>query len=170
MITDNCSRFTSKWLSRSLLAALLSTMSCLSGLTPSISVNSASILDFNAAVSAQDMNPEKLRSYANSLLAIEALRQQYYETIKQQLQQLTPGQSVPAIICSDRDSVNNLPREIRGSAVEYCEKSISIVEENNLTIQQFNQITESLTSNPELLNRITQELLRLQMPTDGLFK
>jgi hypothetical protein len=169
-MTGNFSRSTSKWFSRSLLAALLSAMSCLSGLTPSISVKSGSILDFKAAVSAQDMNPEQLRSYARSLLAIEPLRQQYYNSIKQQLQQLAPGESVPAIICSDRDSVNNLPKEIRGTAVEYCEQSIAIVEDNNLTIQQFNQITESLTSNPDLLNRITQELLRLQMPTDNLFQ
>lgn len=170
MITGNFSQFTSKWLSRSLLVALLSTMGWFNGLTPNISLKSASIT-FDNAVSAQEMSPEQLRNYARSLLTIEPLRQQYYERIKQELQQLTPGESVPPIICSDRDSVNNLPKEIRATAVEYCQQSISIVEENNLTIQQFNQITESLTTNPDLLNRITQELLRLQLPpTDNLFQ
>ncbi len=163
MLTPNFSSFTSKWLSRSLLAAILSTMSCFTGLTPSIALKGAAILDFNSAASAQQSAPSlsdaEITNYARSLLAIEPLRQQYYNQIKQRL---TGRQAMPQIICSDLDSVNRLPREIRQSAIAYCQASIKIVEKNGLTIQQFNNITNLLTQDTRILERITAELLRLQ--------
>ena len=169
MLTPNFSPLTSKWLSRSLLAAILSTMSCFTGLTPSISLKSAAILDFNSAASAQQSAPSlsatEITNYARSLLAIEPLRQEYYNKIKQGL---TGRQQMPQIICSDPNSVNNLPRNIRQSAIDYCQASIGIVAENSLTIQRFNEITNLLTQDPRILERITAELLRLQ--TTNLFQ
>lgn len=175
MIIGKNSPSTSKWLSRSILVAVLSSIGWLHGLAPSISWQSPSLVEFNAAASAQNANPpsltpDQLRSYAQSLLQIEPLRQQYYETIKQDLQQTAPGQPVPAITCSDRNSFNDLPPNIRGTAVEYCKKSIEIVEANNLTIQDFNQITESLSTNQNLMNMITQQLLQLQLQNNNLFQ
>jgi hypothetical protein len=169
MLTPKFSLLTSKWLSRSLLAAILSTMSCFTGLTPSISLKSAAILDFNSAASAQQSAPSlsaaEITNYARSLLDIEPLRQEYYNQIKQGL---TGRQQMPQIICSDTDSVNNLPRNIREEAIAYCQKSIEIVEKNGLTIQQFNNITNLLTQDTRILERITAELLRLQ--TTNLFQ
>lgn len=169
MLTPNFSPLTSKWLSRSLLAAILSTMSCFAGLTPSISLKSAAILDFNSAASAQQSAPSlsaaEITNYARSLLAIEPLRQEYYNQIKQGL---TGKQQMPQIICSDPNSVNSLPREIRESAIKYCQDSIGIVETNGLTISRFNEITNLLTENTRILEQITTELLRLQ--TQNLFQ
>lgn len=169
MLTPNFSPLTSKWLSRSLLAAILSTMSCFAGLTPSISLKSAAILDFKSAASAQQSAPSlsaaEITNYARSLLDIEPLRQESYNQIKQRL---TGRQQMPAIICSDPNSVNNLPREIRQSAIDYCQKSIQIVETNGLTISRFNEITNLLTENTRILEQITTELLRLQ--TQNLFQ
>lgn len=169
MLTPNFSPLTSKWLSRSLLAAILSTMSCFTGLTPSIALKGAAILDFNSAASAQQSAPSlsaaEITNYARSLLKIEPLRQEYYNRIKQGL---TGSQEMPQIICSNTDSVNNLPRNIRQSAIEYCQASIKIVEDNGLTIKQFNDITNLLTQDPRILERITAELLRLQ--TTNLFQ
>ncbi len=164
MLTPNFSSFTSKWLSRSLPAAILSTMSCFTGLIPSISLKGAAILDFNSAASAQQsaqpsLSDAEITNYARSLLDIEPLRQQYYNQIKQRL---TGGQAMPQIICSDLNSVNRLPGEIRQSAIAYCQASIKIVEKNGLTIQQFNNITNLLTQDTRILERITAELLRLQ--------
>jgi Domain of unknown function (DUF4168) len=169
MLTPNFSPLTSKWLSRSLLAAILSTMSCFTGLTPSISLKGAAILDFNSAASAQQSAPSlsaaEITNYAKALLEIEPLRQDYYNKIKQGL---TGRQQMPQIICSDQNSVNNLPRNIRQSAIAYCESSIEIVEKNGLTIQRFNDITNLLTQDTRILERITAELLRLQ--TTNLFQ
>lgn len=170
MLTPKFSPLTSKWLSRSLLAAILSTMSCFAGLTPSIALKGAAILDFNSAASAQQsaqpsLSAAEITNYARSLLKIEPLRQEYYNRIKQGL---TGSQEMPQIICSNTDSVNNLPRNIRQSAIEYCQSSIKIVEENSLTIQRFNEITNLLTQDTRILERITAELLRLQ--TTNLFQ
>ena len=169
MLTPNFSPLTSKWLSRSLLAAILSTMSCFTGLTPSISLKSAAILNFNSAASAQQSAPSlsaaEITNYARSLLAIEKLRQEYYNQIKQGL---TGRQEIPQIVCSDPNSVNNLSGEIRESVIEYCQKSIEIVENNRLSIQRFNDITNLLTQDQRILDRITAEMLRLQ--TTNLFQ
>ena len=144
-------------------------MSCFAGLTPSISLKSAAILNFNSAASAQQSAPSlsaaEITNYARSLLDIEPLRQEYYNQIKQGL---TRTQEMPAIICSDQDSVNDLPRNIRESAINYCKESIRIVETNGLTISRFNQITNLLTENTRILEQITTELLRLQ--TQNLFQ
>jgi hypothetical protein len=170
MLTPNFSSLTSKWLSRSLLAAILSTMSCFTGLTPSIALKGEAILDFNSAASAQQsaqpsLSAAEITNYARSLLAIEPLRQASYNQIKQGL---TGRQEMPQIICSDTDSVNNLPTNIRERAIEYCQASIRIVEENGLTIQQFNDITDLLNQDKRIFDRITAELLRLQ--TTNLFQ
>jgi hypothetical protein len=144
-------------------------MSCFTGLTPSISLKSAAILNFNSAASAQQSAPSlsaaEITNYAKALLAIEPLRQEYYNQIKQRL---TGSQEMPQIICSNADSVNNLPRNIRQSAIEYCQESIGIVAKNSLTIQRFNEITRLLTQDPRILEQITAELLRLQ--TTNLFQ
>jgi hypothetical protein len=144
-------------------------MSCFAGLTPSISLKSAAILNFNSAASAQQSAPSlsaaEITNYAKALLAIEPLRQTHYAQIKQGL---TGRQQMPQIICSDPNSVNRLPREIRQSAIEYCQASIGIVENNGLTIQRFNEITNLLTQDQRILEQITAELLRLQ--TTNLFQ
>lgn len=163
MLNPNLARLNSKWLSRWLLAASLSTMSWLASLTPSISLKSAAVLDFKLAASAQQLAPSlsatEITNYARSLLAIERLRQIYYEQIKQQL---TGKQQMPPIVCSDSNSVNRLPREIRELAIRYCQESIQKVEENGLSIQRFNDITSLLNQNSRVLEQVTAELLRLQ--------
>lgn len=163
MLNPNLARLNSKWLSRLLLAASLSTISWLASLTPSISLKSAAVLDFNSAAEAQQLPPSlsaaEITNYARSLLAIERLRQSYYEQIKQQL---TGRQQMPPIACSDANSVNRLPREIRQLAVRYCQESIQKVEENGLTIQRFNDITNLVNQNSRVLEQVTAELLRLQ--------
>lgn len=151
-----------QWVSQSLKITLISTIGILLGCVPSLQPRAASVVFSNAAY-AQDQSPgqitnEEVQNYARSVLAIEPLRQTAYNEIKR----ISGSAQVPPIACDQPNSLNNLGRDIRAIAVNYCNSAISIVEDNDLTIRQFNIITTNVQSNPELASRIQSELIRLQ--------
>jgi hypothetical protein len=148
---------------RPLVISILSTVSLVFGLVPGFQTNS---LDRTAAVAisnsayaqANSITNQEVQDYARSVLAIEPIRQETYNQIKQ----IIGDRDVPAIACHQPNSLNNLNRNIRAIAVDYCDRSIEIVEQNNLTIGRFNVITTSQQSDPDLQQRIQEELIRLQ--------
>jgi Domain of unknown function (DUF4168) len=131
------------------------------GLVPSIQWQSSSpdsgtglatvqpVLDFGMAAYAQSaVSDQEVMSYARSVMAIEPLRQSAYNDIER-----TNG-SVPSILCHRPNSLNDLPAGIQQTARSYCNQSISIVEDNNLTITRFNEITVKMRSDSGLARRI----------------
>jgi hypothetical protein len=144
-------------LPQTLTVSLLSTAGLLLGLVPALQPQSLE-LSFNQAAHAQAVTSEEVRNYARSVLAIEPIRQTAYNEIKR----ISGSEQVPPIACHRPDSLNNLGREIREIAVQYCNDSITVVEDNDLSINRFNTITSSLQSDPSLATRIQEELLRLQ--------
>jgi len=148
---------------RPLVIGIFSAVSLASGLIPSLQVNSldrtATITVSNSAYAqANGITSQELQNYARSVLAIEPIRQETYNQIKQ----IIGNRDVPAIACHQPNSLNNLNRNIREIAVNYCNQSIAIVEQNDLTIGRFNLITTSQQSDPDLQQRIQAELIRLQ--------
>ncbi|NJL39234.1 MAG: DUF4168 domain-containing protein [Leptolyngbyaceae cyanobacterium RM2_2_4] len=148
---------------RPLVIGLLSTVSLISGLVPSLQVNSlnrtATVVVSNSAYAqANAVSNQEVQNYARSVLAIEPIRQAAYNQIKE----ITGDRDVPAIACHQPASLNNLSRNIREIAVNYCNQSIAIVEQNDLTIGRFNVITTTQQSDPDLQRRIQEELIRLQ--------
>jgi hypothetical protein len=109
---------------------------------------------------AQDANlsPQQMRSYAQSVLQIEPIRQAAYRDIKN----IVGNDDVPAIACHQPNSLNGLSRQVRSIAVEYCNRSIAIVEDNGLSIEAFNNITGMVQRNPNLATQVQQEMIRLQ--------
>jgi hypothetical protein len=148
---------------RPLVIGILSTVSLVSGLIPSFQVDlldrTATVAISNSAYAqANAITSQEVQNYARSVLAIEPIRQETYNQIKQ----IIGNRDVPAIACHQPNSLNNLNRNIREIAVNYCNQSIAIVEQNDLTIGRFNVITTSQQSDPELQQRIQEELIRLQ--------
>jgi hypothetical protein len=116
----------------------------------------SSAFAFNSQVDAQ--TPTEIRNYAKSVLAMEPERRQAFEEIKK----LIGGREVPQIVCSDSNSLNGLPNKARDIAVNYCNRSQKIVEQNGLSIDNFNKITRDLQSNEKLKAEIYNTLLNLQ--------
>lgn len=148
---------------RSLIVSVISALGLISGLVPSLQISpldrTASVVISNSAYAqANAITSEEVQNYARSVLAIEPVRQEAYNQIKQ----ITGDRDVPAIACHQPNSLNNLNRDIREIAVDYCNQSIAIVEQNDLTIGRFNVITTSQQSDPDLQQRIQEELIRLQ--------
>ncbi|HEY9706397.1 MAG TPA: DUF4168 domain-containing protein [Allocoleopsis sp.] len=99
--------------------------------------------------------------YARALNQIENLRRTTYDKIKVK----TRG-NVPIIKCDQKYSFDNLPDEERKIAGEYCQKVAEIVQQNQLSFDDFNKITSQIMGknpkNPELKRKNQTELIKLQ--------
>jgi len=116
----------------------------------------SSAFAFSSQVDAQ--TPTEIRNYAKSVLAMEPERRLAFEGIKN----LIGGREIPQIVCSNSNSLNGLPNKARDIAVNYCNRSQKIVEQNGLSIDNFNKITRDLQSNEDLKRKIYNTLLDLQ--------
>jgi hypothetical protein len=112
----------------------------------------------NAIPTVSEVSSEELQNYAKAVLAIEPSRQAAYTEI----QKLTNDEKVPDVTCTKADTIAPLPKNIQDIAVNYCNQSKKIGESQGLTMAQFNGITLTAQSNPELRKRIQNELVRLQ--------
>ncbi|MEH1865324.1 MAG: DUF4168 domain-containing protein [Nostoc sp.] len=108
-------------------------------------------------------NNTQIDSYAQAVLAMEPARQKAFETIKN----LIGNGEVPKIVCNDSNSINGLPRKAQDIAVNYCNNSQKIVQDNGLSIDQFNKITIELQNNELLKQQVYNTLLRLQKTPDS---
>jgi hypothetical protein len=101
---------------------------------------------------------DELINYAKSILLMEGPRQEAFGKIKL----LISSQEIPQIVCNVSESINRLPRQAKNIAVNYCTRSQNIVQENHLTVDRFNRITQAVQSNGTLKQRIYNILLNLQ--------
>ena len=115
-------------------------------------------LSLSSAAYAQAVSSQEVQSYARSVLAMEP----YRETAFTKIQQVTGSADIPVVACHRPSSLNNLPENIRGIAIDYCNQAISIVERNGLTITRFNQITVAHQSDATLRNQIQAEICKIQ--------
>lgn len=109
-------------------------------------------LTINHAVWAQNPSDSELQRYGAAATRIEELRRTTYNSIRE----IVGNSKSPALACNQQQNFNQLPNEARNMAIDYCEQSERIVEQNGLTINQFNQITRQLKQNPALYQRLQQ--------------
>lgn len=124
-----------------------------------------STLTWHSKAEAQipPVNSSEITSYAQAVLAMEPLRQQAFEEIKK----LIGGGEIPQIACNDPNSMNSLPRQARDIAINYCNRSQKIVEDNGFSISRFNGITVEIQNNNNLKRQVYNTLIRLQKTPDS---
>lgn len=144
------------------LQHMLSRILCLGVLSTASVLTSSLSFSYQAYGQTQpvsnSVNNAEITNYAQAVLAMETSRQRAFDEIKK----LIGGGEMPIIICNDPKSIQELPRQARNIAVTYCNHSQKIVENNGLSIDQFNKITMELQSNNELKREIHNTLIRLQ--------
>ncbi len=104
------------------------------------------------------VNNTEVNSYAQAVLAMEPARQKAFEEIKK----LIGSKEIPKIVCNDSNSINGLSSQAKDIAVNYCNRSQKIVEDNGLSIDRFNNITRELQNNNDLKNQVLDRLIQLQ--------
>lgn len=135
--------------SRSLLIVTIAT-------TSSFAFNFFMSSKANAQNRSIDRN--EVTNYSITLLRMEPIRQEAFNQIKR----IVGGKQIPNIACNNSNSMKNIPRNAREIAINYCNRSQKIVEENGLTIERFNNITQQLSNDDQLKKNIYRELIRLQ--------
>ena len=143
-------------LRRSFIVTFLAVIAILGGLIPEFSWTTE-VVSFRSSAYTQDFTADQIKRYATAVLLIETQRKQAYQAISQIL-----GKIPPAITCNQRESFNNLPANAQRIAVDYCNKSKKIVQDNGFTAAQFNTITNRISSDDNLRRQVRNEMIRLQ--------
>ncbi|MBV9385965.1 MAG: DUF4168 domain-containing protein [Chroococcidiopsidaceae cyanobacterium CP_BM_ER_R8_30] len=148
-------------LSRTLLVSTVTVLAVFCGLVPDFTRHSISVV-FSSIAYAQAINDEVIADYAKAVLAMEPIRQQASNKLKQ----ILGADNVPRFFDCSPDKVNGLSKAARDVMDDYCSKSQSIVTSNNLSFKQFNDITTAISGNPPadpvLKQRVQQEVVHLQ--------
>jgi Domain of unknown function (DUF4168) len=136
--------------SRPLLWGLVASfLSILSGIVPDFAAPQPSQI-FASAARADEFKDKDLRNYAAALVQIEPIRQSTLAQVSRAL----GGGKLPNLVCNQPGTMSGLNAEAKSLFVNYCNQCQSIASRHQLSIEQFNQITQALRSNPQLKQRV----------------
>jgi Domain of unknown function (DUF4168) len=129
---------------------LLACGSWLAGAAPGWS---GQVLVKTGASTALAQSADQIRSYASAVLDIEPLRQQAYRKVKGMMKG-----NVPNDVCRHSE----LPGDVRSICSNFFDESANRIRQNNLSIGEFNDITQKSQTDSGLMNKIQKELIRQQ--------
>ncbi len=136
--------------------SILTTIGIIGGFVPNISRQEYKIsLDYYAY--AQSYTQQEIINYSRAGFQIELLRQQTYHDIKTIINQRPPN-----ITCNQPGTLQNLAPNIRGIANNYCNNTMRIIRNNNLTVQRFNQLKQFYDQGGDFHQEVQQMLLEVQ--------
>ncbi len=132
------------------------------GLLATVSIVASSIVTTSSKANAQTPSPidsTEITNYSRALLTIEQSRIQAFEEIKK----ISGGKELPAIVCNQPKTIESLSTgKARDIVKKYCQRSQTIVQDNGLSIERFNNITLKLQNDESLKRQIYNTLIRLQ--------
>ena len=136
-------------LSRPLLLGILTGISgILVGIVPDFTASQPSLL-FSSAARADEFSEADLRNYAAALMQIEPIRQSALSQVR-----ASTGGTLPNLVCNQPNTMEGLNPEAKSLFVNYCNKCETIASSRGLSIERFNQITQSVRSNSQLQNQV----------------
>lgn len=158
-----------RWGTRTVLIGLLTTTSWVAPLRlhrPTLSV--ATVAFETAPAYAQTVTDEEVRNYAESVLQMDDSRLTAYTQISDILTSQGLDVTEYNFSCPNAQLLTDVPRRVRSQVqsvlIDYCNAARIIVEENGLTVRQFNNITSAHRNDEELAQRIQSEIASLQQP------
>lgn len=137
-------------------SSILAGIGLIYGLTPNISVQSQSI-SFSINANAQQFSTEEIENYAKAGYEVELLRRRAYKEIKNLIDQPPPN-----IVCDRQETLENLDSQVREIADRYCNQSLQIVQQHNLSINRFNQLKTYYDRRDSFYQQVQNILLQLQ--------
>ncbi len=136
-------------LSRPLLLGILTGISgILIGVVPDFTASQPNLL-FSSAARADEFSDADLRNYATVLMGIEPIRQSALAQVR-----ASTGGTLPNLVCNQPGTMEGLNPEAKSLFINYCNKCETIASSRGLSIEKFNQITQSVRANPQLQNRV----------------
>ncbi|HHP7232212.1 MAG TPA: DUF4168 domain-containing protein [Xenococcaceae cyanobacterium] len=141
---------------RVLNLSVLATLGIMVGIVPQFSRKNYH-LAFEYSALANEYTQEEIINYARAGLQIEMLRRRTYQDIKQETNQRPPN-----IVCNRPETIEGLPQNIRNIANSYCQETINIIRDNNLSVQRFNELKMNYDSGGQFHQQVQQMLIDFQ--------
>lgn len=120
----------------------------LCGIVPDLTATQPSLV-FSSAARADEYTDADLRNYAAALMEIEPIRQAALTQVR-----AIAGGTLPNLVCNQPNTMEGLNSEAKSLFINYCDRCESIAASRGLSIERFNQITQSVRSSPQLQNRV----------------
>jgi Domain of unknown function (DUF4168) len=136
-----------------LLSAIFSFLSLGAGIVPDFTAQQPSQI-FSSIARAEDFSDTDLRNYAAVLMQIEPIRQSTLTKVSQ----ANGGGKLPNLVCSQPDTMAGLNSEAKSLFINYCNQCESIATSRGLSIEKFNQITQSIRENPPIKDKVRRFL------------
>lgn len=114
-------------------------------------------ISLSNSAAAQEFTPEETENYAKAGYQVELLRRKVYQEIKTLM-----NEPPSDIVCDDRSTLDNLQPEVSEIARSYCDRSRQIVQQNNLTVDRFNELKSYYDRQDSFYQQVQNILLKLQ--------
>ena len=125
------------------------------GLVPQISQSLT--VDFSINAFAQEFTTEETANYAKAGYEVELLRREAYKEIKTLINEPPPN-----IVCDRQETLEELNPNIREIANRYCNQSQQIVQQNNLSVNRFNELKGYYDRRDNFYQQVQNTLMKLQ--------
>jgi hypothetical protein len=146
-----------KVLSRFFIANSLALLGLLGGVVPDWNGRLPMPVTFSQFAYSQEFSQIQINRYAKAVLDIETERKVAYRKIQDQI-----GRVPPNIVCNQKESIRQLPRQAQSIAVNFCNQSKKIAQASGLSPAEFNAITDAARKNNALKKRIQRAILQLR--------
>jgi Domain of unknown function (DUF4168) len=131
-----------------LLGVMTGLLSLATGIVPDLTAPQASLV-FSSSARADEFSDADLRNYAAALMEIEPIRQSALAQVR-----ASTGGTLPNLVCNQPSTMEGLNNEAKSLFVKYCNQCETIASSRGLSIEKFNQITQSVRANSQLQNRV----------------
>ncbi|MEO1671585.1 MAG: DUF4168 domain-containing protein [Cyanobacteria bacterium J06631_2] len=147
---------------RLITSSVLASLGVIVGLAPEISERSSNVdalvnISFANTASAQQFTSTETESYARAGYEVELLRREVYQELKSLM-----NEPPPSIVCDQRSTIDSLKPEAKAIANRYCTQSRQIVQQNNLSINRFNELKTHYDNKDGFYDQVQEILIRLQ--------
>lgn len=142
---------------RLISSSILAGIGLISGSIPQISLSSLPSISFSINAEAQEFTAEETTNYAKAGYEVELLRREVYQEIKTLI-----NEPLPNIACDRQETFKNLNPNIRDIATRYCNQSQQIVQQNNLSINRFNELKSYYDRRDDFYQQVQHTLLKLR--------
>lgn len=149
-------RFLSKPLATTATVSLL----LLSGCGGNASNGNAPVAD------GENGSETSLDNYTAAVWEIERQRQATYRVLTENVPD-TEQAALAEVRCNQPDTIRSFSRNLRREIVDYCDRVAEIIEAQNLTVDEFNQIGDRLNDDSLLNNQVIEQLAELQQQEQG---
>ncbi|MFO8039324.1 MAG: DUF4168 domain-containing protein [Sodalinema sp.] len=146
-----------RFLSKRLAAAATLSLLLLSGCGGNASNENTPVAD------GDNSRETWLNNYTAAVWEIERQRQATYRVLAENVPD-TEQAALAEVRCNQPDTIRGFSRTLRQEIVNYCDRVAEMIQAENLTVEEFNQIRDRLDEDPILNNQVMEQLARLQEP------